>query len=112
MLGIAGHEDSIAMGALDSSGRRLLTVAFDKTARVWEIRSGRCLAVLQHEQPLVRGCIAPNGRQVATVTADHNAHLWDVRSGRLLHTLEVSMQLHIALPHALCFMVQQYWHLA
>lgn len=87
----AGHEDSIAMGALDSSGRRLLTVGFDKTARVWETRSGRCLAVLQHEQQLVRGCIAPNGRQVATVTADHTARLWDVRTGQLLHTFEVRL---------------------
>ena len=111
MLGVAGHEDSIAMGALDSSGRRLLTVAFDKTARVWETRSGRCLAVLQHEQPLVRGCIAPNGRQAATVTADHIAHLWDVRSGHLLHNFEVSVLLHIACG-MLYFVCCSCWHLA
>lgn len=78
------------MGALDSTGRRLLTVAYDKTARVWDTQTGRCLAVLQHQHQLVRGCIAPNGRQAATVTADHVAHLWDIRSGRLLHTFEVS----------------------
>ena len=53
----AGHEDSISMGCLDGAGRRLLTISFDKTARVWDIRSGRCLAVLQHEGQLVRGCI-------------------------------------------------------
>ena len=85
----AGHEDSISMGCLDSAGRRLLTVAFDKTARVWDIRSGRCLAVLQHRQQLIRGSMAPHGHTVVTVTADHVAHLWDVRSGQLLHPFEV-----------------------
>lgn len=85
----AGHEDSISMGCLDGAGRRLLTVAFDKTARVWDIRSGRCLAVLQHQQQLIRGSMAPHGHTVVTVTADHVAHLWDVRSGQLLHSFEV-----------------------
>ena len=90
-LGV-GHEDSISMGCLDGAGRRLLTVAFDKTARVWDIRSGRCLAVLQHHQRLVRGCMAPHGHTVVTVTADHVAHLWDVRSGQALHAFQVSNQ--------------------
>ena len=85
----AGHEDSISMGCLDGAGRRLLTVAFDKTARVWDIRSGRCLALLQHRQQLIRGSMAPHGHTVVTVTADHVAHLWDVRSGQLLHSFEV-----------------------
>lgn len=80
------------MGALCSAGRRLLTVGFDKSARVWDIKSGRCLSVLQHQQQVVRGCMAPSGRQVASVTADHAAHLWDVRTGSLLHTFEVSSQ--------------------
>lgn len=70
----------------------MLTVAFDKTARVWDIRSGRCLAVLQHHQQLVRGCMAPHGHTVVTVTADHVAHLWDVRSGQALHAFQVSNQ--------------------
>ena len=87
-----GHEDSISMGCLDGAGRRLLTVAFDKTARVWDIRSGRCLAVLQHPQQLIRGSMAPHGHTVVTVTADHVAHLWDVRSGQLLHSFEVGSQ--------------------
>ena len=88
-VGTAGHEDSISMGCLDGAGRRLLTVAFDKTARVWDIRSGRCLAVLQHQRQFVRGCMAPHGHTVVTVTDDHVAHLWDVRSGQKLHMFQV-----------------------
>ena len=90
-LWCAGHEDSIRMGCLDGAGRRLLTVAFDKTARIWDIRSGRCLAVLQHQQQLIRGSMAPHGHTVVTVTSDHIAHLWDVRSGQLLHSFEVRL---------------------
>lgn len=85
----SGHDDSISMGCLDGAGRRLLTVAFDKTARVWDIRTGRSLAVLQHQQQLVRGCMAPHGQTVVTVTADHVTHLWDVCSGQVLHAFEV-----------------------
>lgn len=103
----AGHEDSISMGCLDAAGRRLLTVAFDKTARVWDIRSGRCLAVLQHRQQLIRGSMAPHGHTVVTVTAQHVAHLWDVRSGQLLHSFEVGR----ALWCACCQAVQCIGHL-
>lgn len=92
----SGHDDSISMGCLDGAGRRLLTVAFDKTARVWDIRTGRSLAVLQHQQQLVRGCMAPHGHTVVTVTADHVAHLWDVRSGQVLHAFEVRNPLFTA----------------
>jgi WD40 repeat protein len=92
----SGHDDSISMGCLDGAGRRLLTVAFDKTARVWDIRTGRSLAVLQHQQQLVRGCMAPHGHTAVTVTADHVAHLWDVRSGQVLHAFEVRNPLFTA----------------
>ena len=85
------------MGCLDGAGRRLLTISFDKTARVWDIRSGRCLAVLQHEGQLVRGCMAPHGHTVVTVTADHTAHLWDVRSGQKLHIFQVGLVTSIIL---------------
>ncbi len=84
------------MGCLDGAGRRLLTVAFDKTARVWDIRTGRSLAVLQHQQQLVRGCMAPHGHTVVNVTADHIAHLWDVRSAQVLHAFEVRNALSMA----------------
>ena len=89
----SGHDDSISMGSLDRAGHRFLTVAFDKTARVWDIRTGQCLAVLQHhhQHQLVRGSMAPDGATVVTVSADHIAHFWDVSSGQAVHRFEVSL---------------------
>ena len=42
----AGHSDGLETGAMSSDGSIVLTAAYDKSARVWDLSSGKCLAVL------------------------------------------------------------------
>jgi WD40 repeat protein len=41
-----GHSDGLETASLSADGHTLLTVAFDRSARIWDLRSGKCLAVL------------------------------------------------------------------
>ena len=43
---LAGHTDGVESGCLSEDGLTLLTVAYDRSARVWDLRSGMCAAVL------------------------------------------------------------------
>jgi len=43
---LIGHSDSVAGAALAADGGSALTFAFDASARVWDLASGRCRAVL------------------------------------------------------------------
>lgn len=42
----AGHSDGLETGAMSSDDSMVLTAAYDKSARVWDLASGKCLAVL------------------------------------------------------------------
>ena len=41
-----GHSDGLETGAMSRDGSIVLTAAYDKSARVWDLSSGKCLAVL------------------------------------------------------------------
>lgn len=60
----------------------------DKTARLWDVTSGRELHVLRgHEGSVLSTQFAPDGKTIITVSFDKTARLWDVTSGRELHVL-------------------------
>lgn len=41
-----GHTDGLETASLSADGRTLLTAAYDRSARVWDLRSGKCIAIL------------------------------------------------------------------
>ena len=40
-----GHEREISKGTFNPSGKRVATASSDKTVRIWDINSGKCLQV-------------------------------------------------------------------
>jgi hypothetical protein len=96
--------------ATDAAGRWAVTVSDDKTARVWEVASGRQLAVLRppqdvgNEGKLYAVALSPDGAVVAVggwtgVAGDKDAiYLFDRASGQLLRRLPglPNVVLHLA----------------
>ena len=86
------------------------TAAYDKSARVWDTASGKCLAVLASSAQVVRCSVSPSGRLAATATQDHSIQIWELPSGRSLQDLTVRqthpLELHcmpgLTLRHACC----------
>jgi WD40 repeat protein len=76
--------------ALDFSadGRRLVSAGQDRTARVWEVASGRLKAILRgHAGAVGDVAFSPDGLLVATAGDDHAARLWSAADGRPLATM-------------------------
>jgi F-box and WD-40 domain protein CDC4 len=58
----------------------------DNSVRVWDVRTGECLAVLSGHTSLV-GLINSSGIHVLSAAADGRVNVWNVISGDLQHTL-------------------------
>ena len=94
------HTARIYRIATDAAGRIVLTVSDDKTARLWELPSGRLLRVLRPPVgagsvgKLYAGALSPDGK-VAALGGDisnesgntESVHLFDTSTGRLMKRL-------------------------
>ena len=62
---------------------RVVTASDDRTARVWDARSGRSLAVLRrHERDVASTVFSPDGSWILTASMDGTVRLWDAATGR------------------------------
>ncbi len=62
--------------------------ADDKTVRIWDLESGKCLFTLEancDRTPSV--AIGPNGKRILSASKDHSVRVWDAVSGREIATL-------------------------
>ena len=70
--------------AFSADGLLLATAAWDRTARVWDLATGRPAAgALAHPEWVFSARFSPDGRTLLTTCRDGLARLWDWRSGRL-----------------------------
>jgi len=93
LLTLKGHEGrvtSIAVTpdstrAITGSGRRdshIIRPINDYSARVWDLTTGRQLAILNgHTSPITTVAVTPNGERAVTGSQDQTARIWDLANG-------------------------------
>jgi WD40 repeat protein len=95
------HTAVIMRVATDSAGRWAVTASQDRTARVWDLASGRPAGVLRppqdddNEGKLFAAAMSPDGQLVAVAgrtqlgsSAGHTVYLFDRASARLLRRIQ------------------------
>ncbi len=75
--------------AFSPDGKRALTGADDKTVRLWDLETGRCLRVLKGHTDSVRSVAwSADDRHALSGSGDKTVRLWEVETGRCLRVLE------------------------
>ena len=74
--------------AYSPDGTRIVTASRDKTARIWDARTGAQLAVLSgHGDAVNSAAYSPDGTRIVTASFDKTARIWDARTGAQLAVL-------------------------
>jgi WD40 repeat protein len=78
---LEGHRRALRGARFSPDGRRVVTASDDRTARLWDSRTGEPLATLRHRDVVTDAVFSPDGLRVATASDDGRAGLWDARTG-------------------------------
>src|SRR5262249_50740576 len=77
LLEFKGHSAPVSGVAFSSDGKRILTGAWDHTARLWDATSGRDVLTLQgHAGPVFSVTFSPDGQWIVTGSYDQTAKIW------------------------------------
>jgi WD40 repeat protein len=80
---LGGHTDWLT--TVTFAGPGAVSAGDDGTARVWDVATGKCLAVLTgHAGPVYAAAVSPDGSRLATAGADRTVRLWDLDAGKEL----------------------------
>jgi sugar lactone lactonase YvrE len=85
---LVGHPSSMHGVAFSPDGTLLATADSDRTARLWDVVTGRTVRTLTGHLDSVRGVgFSPDGTLLATASDDKTVQLWDIATGRGIRAL-------------------------
>jgi len=85
LVTLNGHKNKMIYNLFSPDGKRLVSTSWDKTARLWDIETGRQLGVLQGHNHIVEAAkFSKDGKTLATLADDFTARLWDFQRFNLL----------------------------
>ncbi|WP_280365629.1 WD40 repeat domain-containing serine/threonine protein kinase [Nocardia wallacei] len=93
-IALEGHTKGICRVALSADGRIGASGSYDRTVRVWDLTSGRCLHTLPSQGPVTHDghgpdplVVSADGSRVLAIF-DGALQVWDITTGRLRHCFE------------------------
>jgi WD40 repeat protein len=76
---LQGHTAPLRAAVFSPDGQRVLTASNDRTARIWDARTGQPVAVLQgHTASVSAAVFSPDGARVLTTSDNGTARIWRV----------------------------------
>jgi WD40 repeat protein len=78
----------VISATFSADGSSVVTASADKTARVWDAKTGATLSVLFGHGDWVNGAsFNSDGSRIVTASFDNTSRVWDARTGAMLATL-------------------------
>src|SRR6266511_4801643 len=78
------HGQALEAAEFSPDRRRLVTLAGDRSAQLWDVATGRKVASLDHTSTVKNAAFSADSRRLVTAGMDRTARLWDAVTGRPL----------------------------
>jgi WD40 repeat protein len=89
LLTFSGHSGDVNAVCFSPDGSKIASGSSDRTAIIWQARTGRELLTLKgHSDAVWSLAFSPDGRRLVTAGLDGAAVVWDALTGRRLHILK------------------------
>jgi WD40 repeat protein/tetratricopeptide (TPR) repeat protein len=86
---LSGHTSTINRVAISPDGALIVTGSGDKTARVWDAKTGAELLKLEgHSEHINSVAVVPGSNRIVTGSGDRTARVWDSKTGKELFQLK------------------------
>jgi WD40 repeat protein len=86
-LTLTGHDGSVQFASFSPDGKRVVTASDDRTARIWDAKTGKVFAILKgHQEGLLCAYFSPDGKMVVTRANDNTVRLWNALTGKEVAT--------------------------
>ena len=86
---LEGHTDSVKSVSLTADGKYALSGSRDKTLKLWEVATGRCLRTFEgHEGSVDSISLSADGKYALSGSDDNTLKLWEVATGQCLRNFE------------------------
>jgi WD40 repeat protein len=74
----------VLSAAFSPDGKRIVTASGDKTARVWDVETGKQIdePLKGHAGAVLSAAFSPDGKRIVTASGDKTARLWDAETGK------------------------------
>jgi WD40 repeat protein len=80
---LSGHRGPVKSAVFSPDGRFVLTASDDRTARVWDVTTGREVSVLRgHRRGVLSATFSPDGSRMITSSDDGMTRIWDAAMGQ------------------------------
>jgi WD40 repeat protein/energy-coupling factor transporter ATP-binding protein EcfA2 len=91
-IGLTGHSGAVTSAVFSANGKQVVTASADRTARVWDARSGQTTATIGPYLVAVYSAVfSPDGRRVLTASSGMAAIL-DAQSGKTVMSFDFDEQ--------------------
>ncbi len=89
LLTLKGHTGAVWSASFSPDGARIVTGSGDKTAKIWDAKTGAEVRTLKgHTHVVASASFSPDGSRVVTASSDQTAKVWDANRGAELLTLK------------------------
>jgi guanine nucleotide-binding protein subunit beta-2-like 1 protein len=85
---LEGHSDFVQDIALSNNGEFALSASWDRSLRLWNLKTGACMQkFLGHQKDVLSVGFSPDNRQIVSAGRDNKVKLWNVK-GECMFTMD------------------------